>query len=74
MKIGDIVRSRRETLKLSQRDLERLTGRKVTQPKIARLETGDQANITIDTLRAIAKGFGCSVVDLLPDEDKIPQH
>jgi len=74
MNIGQIVRIKRETLNLSQRDLERRAGSKITQTKIAKLENGAQPNVTIESLRALAEGFGCSVVDLLPEEDKHPRQ
>lgn len=68
--IGQIVKAKREALGWSQLDLERHTDGKVTQTKISLLEKEKQLNVTIETLRALAKGFGCSVVDLLPEEDK----
>jgi transcriptional regulator with XRE-family HTH domain len=41
----------------------------VSQAMISRIEKGED-NAKIDTLRGIAAALGCSVVDLLPDEDK----
>ena len=72
MNIGQIIKAKRQALAWSQRDLQRRIGDKLTQAKIAKLENGDQPNVTIETLRALAEGFGCSVIDLLPDEDKHP--
>ena len=72
MNIGQIIKAKRQALAWTQRDLQRRSGNKLTQAKIAKLENGDQPNVTIDTLRALAEGFGCSVVDLLPEDDKRP--
>jgi transcriptional regulator with XRE-family HTH domain len=36
---------------------------------VSRIEGGED-NMTIQTLRGIAAALGCSVVDILPDEDK----
>lgn len=71
MNIGQIVKAKREALKLSQRDVVKRVGAdRLTQAKIAKLENGTQPNVTIETLRVLAEGLSCSVVDLLPDEDK----
>jgi transcriptional regulator with XRE-family HTH domain len=72
MNFGQIVKQRREARGWTQRDLVRYTGNKITQAKIARLENG-QDNVTLETLRALARGFGCAPADLLPEEDKHPQ-
>ena len=74
MKIGDIVKAKRQALGWSQRDLVEHAGNRLTQPRIAQLENGAYSNITIEALRILAEGFGCSVIDLLPEEDKIPKH
>lgn len=74
MNIGEIVKSKREDRGWSQRDLVRHTGNRLTQPRIAQLENGAYSNITIEALRVLAEGFGCAVIDLLPDEDKLPQQ
>ncbi len=72
--IGQIIKAKRHALAWSQRDLARRAQNKITQPKIAILENGVQANVSIESLRALAEGFGCSVVDLLPEEDKHPRQ
>jgi transcriptional regulator with XRE-family HTH domain len=72
--IGEIVRVKREALGWSQRDLAKQIGNKLTQPRIAQLENGTVSNITIQALRLLAEGLRCSVVDLLPEEDKLPKH
>jgi len=70
MTLGAIVRARRKRLGWTQSELAEKSG--ITQAQISRVEAGRSENITIENLRGIAKAFGCSVVDLLPDEDKRP--
>jgi XRE family transcriptional regulator, regulator of sulfur utilization len=69
--IGDNVKKRRKIKRLNQTELAESAG--VTQAMISKLEGGDD-NPKIDTLRSIAAALGCSVVDLLPDEDKRRSH
>lgn len=71
--IGKIVKQCRKARGWSQRDLVRHTGNRITQPKIVKMETGEQENITLETLGILAGAFGCAAVDLLPDEFKRPQ-
>lgn len=71
MGISKLVKQRREAANLSQSELSRRTGGAVTQAKISRLESGEE-NITVQTLRELARGLGCAPVDLLPDEFKRP--
>ncbi len=68
MRIGAIVKQRREACGWTQTQLAERTGA-VTQAMVSRIEGGED-NVTIGTLRGLAKAFGCAVVDLLPDEDK----
>jgi transcriptional regulator with XRE-family HTH domain len=75
MNIGQIIKAKREALALSQRDVVKRVGAgRLTQAKIAKLENGNQPNVTIATLRVLAEGLRCSVIDLLPDEDKRPRQ
>jgi transcriptional regulator with XRE-family HTH domain len=71
--IGTIVKQRREAKGWSQRDLVRYMGGKITQPKIVKMETGEQENVTLETLELLAGAFGCAAVDLLPERFKRPQ-
>jgi transcriptional regulator with XRE-family HTH domain len=68
MKIGQIVKARREAKKLNQTELAGRSG--IKPATVSRLESGKNDNITIENLRNIAKALGCRVIDLLPDEDK----
>lgn len=68
MRIGAIVKQRRDACGWTQTQLAERTG-VVTQAMVSRIEGGED-NVTISTLRGLAKAFGCAVVDLLPDEDK----
>lgn len=67
MSIGLNIKQRREAKRMTQGELAAKAG--ITQAKISRAEGGDD-NLTVDTLRGIAAALGCSVVDLLPPEDK----
>ncbi|ADJ29873.1 helix-turn-helix domain-containing protein [Nitrosococcus watsonii] len=68
--IGNIVRNRRKQLGWTQKELAEKSG--VAQAQISRLEAGKSYNVTIDSLRNLAWAFGCSVIDLLPEEDQRP--
>jgi transcriptional regulator with XRE-family HTH domain len=68
MSIGNNVRNCRMALDWSQHDLAKKAG--ITQAQISRIEAGGGENVTIRTLRGIAKAFGCSVVELLPENDR----
>jgi transcriptional regulator with XRE-family HTH domain len=37
---------------------------------ISKIESGEITNLTLDIMRKLTKPLGCSVVDLLPEEDK----
>jgi transcriptional regulator with XRE-family HTH domain len=69
--IGKVVKARRLSLEMSQWDLAHSSG--LGQSTIASLEMGTKENVSIQTLRALARGLKCAVVDLLPDEDKHPR-
>jgi transcriptional regulator with XRE-family HTH domain len=68
MTIGSLVWTRRKRLGWTQEELAERAG--IGQAHISRLESGKSDNITIDNLRRIARALGCSVVDLLPEEDR----
>lgn len=68
MRIGEIVKERREKKGLNQTELADLAG--IKQATISRLESGKNENVTIENLRAIAIALNCSLVSLLTDEDK----
>ena len=68
MHIGNIVKSRRLDLGLTQQELEDRSG--VTQSMISKLEKGTASNISVEALRKLAKALNCSLIDLLPEEDK----
>jgi transcriptional regulator with XRE-family HTH domain len=68
MSIADNIKQRREAKRWTQTELAEKSGI-VSQAMISRIEKGED-NAKIDTLRGIAAALGCSVVDLLTDEDK----
>lgn len=67
MQIGTILKNKRLALDMSQADIANRSG--VTQGMISRLE-GGYSNISVETLRKLAKALNCVTIDLLPDEDK----
>jgi transcriptional regulator with XRE-family HTH domain len=68
MHIGAIVEYRRKRLGLTQEELAERSG--LSQAQVSRLESGKSKNITIESLRRIARILGCSAADLLLEEDK----
>ena len=68
MSIADNIKQRRVAKRWTQAELADKSGI-VSQAMISRIEKGED-NAKIDTLRGIAAALGCSVVDLLTDEDK----
>ncbi len=68
MSIAENIKQRREAKRWTQAELADKSGI-VSQAMISRIEKGED-NAKIDTLRGIAAALGCSVVDLLTDEDK----
>jgi transcriptional regulator with XRE-family HTH domain len=68
MSIAGNIKQRREAKRWTQAELSEKSGI-VSQAMISRIEKGED-NAKIDTLRGIAAALGCSVVDLLTDEDK----
>ena len=68
MSIAENIKQRREAKRWTQAELAEKSGI-VSQAMISRIEKGED-NAKIDTLRGIAAALGCSVVDLLTDEDK----
>jgi transcriptional regulator with XRE-family HTH domain len=68
MKIGGLIKTKRLSLRLTQQELEDISG--VTQSMISKLEKGIADNVSIDILRKLAKAMNCALIDLLPEEDK----
>jgi transcriptional regulator with XRE-family HTH domain len=68
MSIGKNLKRLRQSADLTQTDLARKSG--VDQSMISKIERGEFENLTLDTLRSLTKALGCSVVELLPEEDK----
>jgi transcriptional regulator with XRE-family HTH domain len=68
MSIAENIKQCREAKRWTQAELAEKSGI-VSQAMISRIEKGED-NAKIDTLRGIAAALGCSVVDLLTDEDK----
>jgi transcriptional regulator with XRE-family HTH domain len=61
--IGRRLKAQRKALKLTQEDVERLSG--VPQATISRLESGKTEDLQVRTLRALALALQLSVDDLL---------
>lgn len=68
---AEVIRRRNE-LGITQAQLARRSGGRVTRERIAKLENGDSVNITTDTLYGLGVAFGCAPIDLLPEEFKHP--
>jgi transcriptional regulator with XRE-family HTH domain len=68
MSIGKNLKRLRQSADLTQTDLARKSG--VDQSMISKIEREEFENLTLDTLRSLTKALGCSIVDLLPEEDK----
>lgn len=67
MSIGKNVKRLRLTAKLNQMELAKRAG--LDQTAISKIENEVFSNLTIETLRSIARALRCKVVDLLPEED-----
>jgi transcriptional regulator with XRE-family HTH domain len=68
MKLGEKIKRQRERAGLSQRQAAVKAG--IDQGGLSKLESGRKTNLTLAMLRRIARVLGCSVADLLSDEDK----
>jgi len=68
MDIGQIIKAKRKQAGLTQVELSERAG--LVQAQLSKIEAGQCSNVTINTLRGIAKALGCSVTDLLPEQDK----
>lgn len=68
MSLAANIRNRRLEKRLNQSELAERSG--ITQAQISRLESGREENTTLQSLRGLARALGCSVVDLLPEEDR----
>lgn len=65
MKLGDVLRNRREARGLTQAELARRA--KITGEYVSMLETGAKRNPSLAVLQRLAKVLGVSVSDLLAD-------
>lgn len=68
MAIGEKIKELRQVTGLTQRQLARKAG--VDQGGLSKIERRLKANLTLEMLRRLARALGCSVADLLDDEDK----
>ena len=66
-RLGNQIKSLRESKGLSQGDIEKRTG--IKREYISKIETGDLENPTYKTLQKLAKGIGVSVIELIPAGD-----
>jgi transcriptional regulator with XRE-family HTH domain len=65
--VGERVKKMRQAAGLSQKDVAKRGG--VHRTMVSRIEVKGQ-NPSLEILRRIARGLGCSVLDLLDEEDK----
>jgi transcriptional regulator with XRE-family HTH domain len=63
---------KRLNLNLTQSDLEARSG--VTQSMLSCVESGDADNVTVGSLRKLAKALNCALVDLLPKRIRKTKH
>jgi transcriptional regulator with XRE-family HTH domain len=70
MELGERVKKMRQAAGLSQRDVAERAG--IDRTMVGKIELHNQ-NPSLAILRRIATGLGCSVVDLLDEEDKRPR-
>jgi transcriptional regulator with XRE-family HTH domain len=68
MKVGEKIKSLRQTAGLTQ--LQVAEKARIDQGGLSKIERGQTTNLTLEILRRLAKALGCSVADLLGDEDK----
>jgi transcriptional regulator with XRE-family HTH domain len=70
MGLGERIKKLRQVAGLSQRDVAKRAG--IDPSMVSKIEVKGQ-NPSLEMLRRIASGLGCSVVDLLDEEDKRPR-
>jgi transcriptional regulator with XRE-family HTH domain len=68
MAIGERIKKFRTEDGLTQPQLAAKAG--VDQGGLSKLERGLTTNLTLEILRRLARALGCSVADLLDEEDK----
>ena len=65
--MGKNIKRLRKMADMTQEELAKRAG--VDQTLISKVEKEVFSNLTLDTLRGIAKALRCKIVDLLPEED-----
>ncbi|MGH9876932.1 MAG: helix-turn-helix domain-containing protein [Nitrososphaerales archaeon] len=68
MKTGQKIQSLRQAARLTQTALAAKAG--IDQGGLSKIERGQTTSFSLAMLRRIAGVLGCSVADLLSDEDK----
>ncbi len=63
--IGEIISERRAKLKLTQSQLAARCS--ISQPLIARIESGTKTDINLNSLKEFARAFGCTGSELLSE-------
>lgn len=71
MELGEKIKKMREAAGLNQKEVAERGG--VDQGMLSKIENRGQ-NPSLEILRRIASGLGCSVADLLPDDMRRPQR
>jgi transcriptional regulator with XRE-family HTH domain len=71
MKLGENIKKVRQAAGLNQKEVAERAG--VDPGMLSKIENRGQ-NPSLEILRRIASGIGCSVADLLPDDMRRPQR
>ncbi|ADE16987.1 helix-turn-helix domain protein (plasmid) [Nitrosococcus halophilus Nc 4] len=71
MGVGENIKMLRIAAGLTQVQLAKEA--RIDQSGLSKIEREENENVTLPTLRRIARALDCSVVDLLEDKDKKPR-
>lgn len=71
MELSENIKQRRLAAGLTQFKVAKMAD--IDQSGLSKIERGEIKNLTLETLRGLARALGCSVVDLLEEGDKHPR-
>jgi transcriptional regulator with XRE-family HTH domain len=63
-RLGEYVKWVMKLKGLTQKDVQRLSGRRITDGYVASITTGRAANLSVDKLKALADGLGVNLDEL----------
>ena len=72
-RLGEYVKWVMKLKGLTQKDVQRLSGRKITDGYVASITTGRAGNLSVEKLRALADGLGVDLDDLFHVASGIPE-